>query len=184
MEDIKNILEGEIWLETERLILRKITEHDIPYIFEYASDPEVTKYLRFETHKSLEDAKDYFSKVCVWYANQPDHFPLAIELKQDKKMIGTIGFVKFDLQNDCAELGYVLSKKYWGHGYATEVAKKLIEFGFNQLKLHRIEAIVKKINISSVRVLEKIGMQQEGLLRDKMKKNDIYYDAYMYSILD
>jgi ribosomal-protein-alanine N-acetyltransferase len=180
---IKQVITQNIRLETERLILRKITEADLPALFEYASDPEVTQNLRFETHKNLDDTKDYYTKICSWYAGQPDHFPLAIELKQEKKMIGSIDFVHIEFQTACAELGYVLAKKYWGHGYAAEAAKEFIAFGFTQLALHRIEALVKTTNSQSIRVLEKAGMQREGLLRERRKKNNTYYDVYIYSIL-
>jgi RimJ/RimL family protein N-acetyltransferase len=85
---------------------------------------------------------------------------------------------------DCnAWIGYVINPRCWGRGYATEAAREMLRFGFGELELHRIEATCDVLNAASARVLEKIGMQREGLLREHMWLRDRWRSSYLYSIL-
>jgi len=169
-------------IETPRLLLRELSQKDTDDVFEYASIPEVTNYLVWYPHQFIQDsidfinfAKDQFVKniSIIW----------GIEFKEELKLIGTIDLRNTQLINNCGEIGYVISNKYWNKGIMTEALKSVIMFGFNDMKLNRIEAHCESENIGSSRVMEKAGMQFEGLLREKIYIKNKYRSMKMYSIL-
>ena len=169
-------------IETERLNLRELTLEDVNDVFEYASISEVSTFLPWYPHKSKQDsidfinfAKDQFAKniSIIW----------GIELKEDSKLIGTVDIRNTQPINNCGEIGYVLSNKYWNKGIMTEAVKAIINYGFNEMKLNRIEALCEAENISSLRVMEKAGMQFEGFLREKVYIKNQYRSMKIYSIL-
>ncbi len=170
-------------LTTERLVLRKLKASDAYDMFEYAKLPEVTKYLTWKPHKDAHYTKQYLEYLGTRYA-VGDFYDWAITLADGGKMIGTVGFTRFDLQNNSAEIGYVLNPEYTGMGIATEAARKIVDFGFRFLKLHRIEARHMKGNDASHRVMEKIGMTEEGTLRESYYVGGSYRTVTVCSILE
>ncbi len=100
-------------LETERLILRKFDIPDAQDVFEYAKHPEVTKYMTWETHRSVEDSKGYIHWALERY-EKDEAGEWGVELKETGRIIGAMGFVQLDLPNFCGAIGYALSKEYWG----------------------------------------------------------------------
>lgn len=173
---------GNPALETERLILRKLEIADAKDVFEYARNPEVTKYMTWETHKSIEDAEGFINWTLERY-KKDEAGEWGIELKETGRIIGAMGFVQLDLQNSCGVLGYALSKDYWGKGIMTEAVRRLIRFCFEEMKLNRIEAIHASENEASGRVMQKAGMSFEGLLRQKMYAKGRFWDVKQYAIL-
>lgn len=169
-------------LETERTILRKITREDENDMFEYCSDEEVAKYTTWYEHKEIEDTRVFIHMVLDQYHHQ-QVAPWGIEDKLSGKLIGTCGFVYWNTNHSRAELGYALSRTYWGKGYMSEVVKKMIEFGFTKMELVRIEARCHLENIGSWRVMEKAGMQFEGILRKHLFAKGVHEDVKMYSII-
>ncbi|WP_105615908.1 GNAT family N-acetyltransferase [Vallitalea okinawensis] len=169
-------------IETERVLLRKVSEEDVADIFEYASNPNVARYASWSNHNTLEDSK----RVVDYYVNAyKSHSCLiwGVVNKSDNKLIGTAGYVNIN-QNSCrGEIGYTLNEAFWGKGYASEIARKLVDFGFSSMHLHRIEGICHVDNHPSVRVMEKVGMEFEGILRGYNKKEDNFYDVKLYAIL-
>ncbi len=172
----------DIFLQTDRLILRKMTLDDAQDIFEYAKDEEISKWVTWPAHKSIDDTIQFINFVLDGYKKNK-HIGFVAERKEDKKVIGTIGFATFFVDHDKAEIGYTFGAKYWGKGYATEAAKKIIEFGFNELDLNRIQAHVFIPNEASKKVLKKIGMKFEGILKQAFKKNGKYLDLELCAIL-
>ena len=168
-------------LKTERLVLRKITKSDLLDVYEYASDPEVSRFLLWRPHPDLSYTSQYLKLVLRNYKKQ-NFFDWAIALGDSNKMIGTCGFTSFDIQNNCAEIGYVLNRKYWGRGIAVEAAKKVIDFGFNALNLQRIEVNFMPSNASSRRVAEKCGMHFEGVMKERIYVKGNYQDIEVYAI--
>ncbi len=168
-------------LETERLLLRKIEQSDYKGVFEYASNPEVTKYLLWSPHENIYFTKAYLKEVQKHYKKQ-NFFDWGITLKGQNKVIGTCGFSSFNIQNNTGEIGYVLGSEYWGRGIATEAAAAVIDFGFKVLRLHRIEAKLMTENSASKRVLEKCGMQAEGIKRGGVFAKGEYRDVLVFSI--
>lgn len=162
-------------LETERLILRPITLEDAEDLFEYASDPENTKHT-FPTHQSLEESRWIIANLFM--RNPLGNF--AIELKENGKMIGTCD-LRVNEDEKSAELAYAINKKYWGKGYAPEAAGKLLDFAFNTLKIERVWAKYTAENSASGRVMGKIGMEKEGVLRHTKNLCGDFVDQVIYS---
>ncbi|MEG4004568.1 GNAT family protein [Microcoleus sp. Pol11C1] len=169
-------------IETERLLLRKITLNDASDMFEYACNPEVSKYTMWSTHTSIEDTKYFLKSITKMYKRR-ELVDWGIVHKADKKFIGTCGFVEWSMTHSRAEIGYALSRNYWGEGYMSEAVNAVIEFGFREMLLNRILARCEVSNIASARVMEKVGMQLEGILRQHLFVKDRYWDLKLYSIL-
>ena len=154
-------------LTTERLVLRPMRTADAYDMYEYACLEEVTEFLLWSPHPSVSYTRDYLAYIESRYATC-DFFDWAVTLKDSGKMIGTVGFTKIDTSNNSAEIGYVLSPQYHGQGIALEAARRIVEFGFDTVGLHRIEAKFMKGNAASLRVMEKLGMTLEGYSVDGM----------------
>jgi [ribosomal protein S5]-alanine N-acetyltransferase len=169
-------------LETERLILRKLTLKDAGDMFEYASEPLVSRYVPWEVHKSVKDTKEFLDHMMKSY-EQKKKLTWAIELKSEQKMIGTIDFVNWMPKRYKAELAYILSHRYWGKGFTLEAARALLQYGFQEMELNKVEAPIMLDNLQSQRVVEKLGMKREGVAREHMIINGKFVDLAMYSIL-
>ena len=126
-------------IETKRLILRKISPYDAADMYEYAHLPEVTQYLTWREHPSVDHTLEYL-KILKKAYKKGEYFDWALELKESGKMIGTCGFAALDFYNLKGEIGYVLNPVYSKRGLMTEAVKKVIEYGFGTLGLERIEA--------------------------------------------
>lgn len=170
-------------LFTNRLILRRMKVADAQDMFEYACQPEVTRYLTWRPHPDIGYTREYLEYLGTRY-KVGDFFDWAVVLRENDKMIGTCGFTRFDLPNNSAEIGYVLNPAYQGRGIAGEAAYAVISFGFNRLRLHRIEARHMIGNNASHRVMEKLGMKTEGTFRESYYVNGSYRTVTVCSILD
>ena len=155
-------------IETKRCILRKFTKNDIDDLYEYASDNEVTQFLSWDTYKSINMAVDYIENVLLKYSKN-EIAPWGIEWIENSKLIGSID--------------YVLNKKYWNKGIMTEVLKEIVEFGFDEMNLVRIETRLDSMNVASERVMQKSGLKYEGTLRKKEFLKNKFIDVKYYSIL-
>lgn len=165
-------------LETDRLMLRPITLDDAEDLFEYASDPENTRHT-FPTHQSIEETEWVISNLFM--SSPLGNF--AIELKENGKMIGTCD-LRVNESEKSAELAYAINKKYWGNGYAPEAAKRLLELAFQDLKIERLWAKFSSKNPASGRVMEKIGMEKEGILRHTKNLCGDFVDQVIYSRIE
>lgn len=168
--------------ETARLRLRRPTMADAPDIFEYASDPEVTRYLNFTTHKALNTVEE-FLRGLLTAMEQGGRYGWAMTLSGSDRLIG---MVEIRIQPPRAELGYVLGKTYWGQGYMVEAVRPIVEWALGQGAIHRVWAFCDADNRGSARVLEKVGMEREGTLRKwAMSPNlsDAPRDCHCYSIV-
>ncbi|MDJ0554147.1 MAG: GNAT family protein [Microcoleaceae cyanobacterium MO_207.B10] len=179
--DTKHLFANLPTIETDRIIIRKMCLNDADDMFEYASDPEVSKYTGWYTHYSIEDTKLFLHHVINSYLNNQVS-SWGIVHKLDEKFIGTLGFIAWNIEHARGEIGYALSRKYWGKGYMTEVVNAIIYFGFSRMMLNRIEARCAIQNIASARVMEKVGMKYEGILRQHMFMKGKYRDLKIYSI--
>ncbi len=164
-------------LETDRLILRRFQETDSEDMFLYAGDEDVTKTLTFTTYNNVDECKDYIKNFSKNKVNI-----YAIELKEEKKVIGSID-LRFIPEDDKCSFGYVLSKKYWNNGYATEALSKIIEIVFKEIGANKIEACHFDGNDSSGKVMKKCGMEYEGTqVQTRLVKGN-YVDSVNYGIL-
>ena len=169
-------------LETERLLLRQMRVRDAQDMFAYASDPEVTQYLLWRPHPNLQYTAHYLEYLAGRY-RLGQHYEWAVISKETGHMIGTCGFARIDCQHNCGEIGYVLHPAYHGQGLAVEASRRVIEFGFGELSLNRIEARYMKENTASLRVMEKLGMRFEGVERSSLLVKGLYRDIGKCAIL-
>lgn len=171
-------------IETERIILRKFRKEDSYDMYNnWASDDEVTKYLSWPTHSSVELSKNVIS---LWINNQSkeDFYNWAIVWKKTNEVIGSIGLVNVDNINESCEVGYCISKKFWGQGVTSEAFLALIKFAFDEVGFERITGRHHVENTASGKVMEKCGLQYEGTLRKVIKNNcGALVDCKYYSIL-
>jgi ribosomal-protein-alanine N-acetyltransferase len=180
--EIESIFGNFPVLETERLILRKITIDDAEDMFYYGSNEEVSKHVTWYTHQSLSDTKEFIEFILNKYENN-ELSPWGIELKENGKFIGTIDYVSWQPKHNNAEIGYVISKDYWGMGIMTEAATAVVNFGFEHMDLIRIQARCFIDNLGSERVMKKLGMSFEGIIRKGMYSKEKHQDLKIYSIL-
>jgi ribosomal-protein-alanine N-acetyltransferase len=165
-------------LETTRLTLRPYREADIAELLPLIGTREVAaNTLRIAHPYTDQDARAFLA-----LAQEPGKVWLAITLRSDARQIGGIG-LRVDDQHQHAELGYWLGVPYWGHGYATEAAREMLRYGFEELQLHRIFASHFKHNPTSGRVLAKLGMHHEGCQREHLRKWDRFVDSELYGML-
>lgn len=171
-------------IRTERLVLRDLKETDLQAVHSYASDPEVVRYMDWGPN-TKEETQDFIQRTITNQKEKPRRvYTLAIVLKAEDELIGSCGMHTSNSDNREGWLGYCLNRHFWGQGYATETAEALLTFGFTQLKLHRIFATCDPANVASARVLEKIGMQREGHLREHKWAKGCWRDSFLYAILE
>lgn len=169
-------------LETERLILRPMRMSDAQDLFSYASDPEVSRHVLWDTHESLSQSRRFLRAAIRQYRRgQPASF--AITLRGSGRMIGTIGFMWVNTDYLSAEVGYSLSREYWNKGIMTEALRRVVAFGFDELRLNRIEAQHETDNPASGRVMAHVGMRPEGTLRQRIRNKGRFVDVALYAIL-
>jgi [ribosomal protein S5]-alanine N-acetyltransferase len=171
-------------LTTRRLILREFTEDDWRAVLEYQSDPAYLRYNPYSYRHEL-DVRSFVHMFIEWSMEVPrKKYQFAIVLKDEGRLIGNCGLRMQTTHAQVADLGYEISRPYWGQGYATEAARTLLAFGFNQLHLHRIWAYCIAENTASARVLEKIGMTYEGCQRQSEHMKNRWWDTLHYAILE
>lgn len=181
-DEITRIFRDPPYLDTNRLVLRKMQKRDAADMYEYASQKCVTQYLLWEPHESESYTQRYLSYIQSRYRSG-DFFDWAITLRDSGKMIGTCGFTRLVVEANSAEIGYVLNPAFWGYGIAPEAVTEVMRFGFSELRLHRIEARYMVGNERSRRVMEKLGMQFEGVSRDSMHVKGKYVSIGTCAIL-
>jgi [ribosomal protein S5]-alanine N-acetyltransferase len=169
-------------METDRLVLRQVTKEDAEDMLMYLSDQDVMKHYGMEPFKSLDDVLDEI----FWYHSifeKNTGIRWGITLKGQNKVIGSCGFLNIAPQHYRSEIGFELSKDFWGQGIASEALDLVIKYGFEQLKLHRIQALIEPLNFSSQKLVERKGFIKEGLLRNYEFTCGKFDDLFMYSIL-
>ena len=181
-DEILKIFKNPPILECDRVILRKMDRSFADDMFEYASNPAVTKYLTWDVHPNRRFSYNYLGYVNSRYRTG-EFFDWAITMRDSGKMIGSCGFTRFNFSSYSAEIGFVLNPKYWGYSIAPEASRRVIRFGFDTLELHRIEARYMENNIQSRRVMEKSGMTFEGIYRDMMLVRGQFVSVGVCSIL-
>ena len=169
-------------LLTDRLTLRRLAVTDAQDMYEYASRSDVTRYLTWNPHPDKAYTREYLQYLGGRYAGGM-FYDWAVVYEPDGKMVGTCGFTSFNCASDSAEVGYVLNPEYWGRGIAGEALGRVMAFGFEELKLHRIEAKFIRGNERSLHVMQRAGMTFEGYLRDGMLIKGSYVTVGIASIL-
>lgn len=169
-------------LETKRLYLRPLRMRDAKDLFSYAKDPLVSRHVLWDAHEHIGQSKQFLRAAIRQYRQGlPGSF--AVELKDSGRMIGTIGFMWVNVDHKSAEVGYSLSRDYWNQGYMTEALRAVIVFGFDELRLNRIEAQHDTENPASGKVMAHVGMQYEGVMRQRILNKGKFVDVACYAIL-
>jgi RimJ/RimL family protein N-acetyltransferase len=170
-------------IETTRLILRPFKETDWEGVHVYGSDPKVCEFMEWGPN-SPGESKDFVRRSIRLAKQYPrSGYEYAMEDKTDGRLIGSIGLYIHEPRRQQALMGYTLARDCWGRGFATDASKAMLNYGFQELKLHRISAMCDVRNIASFRVMEKSGMRREGLfLQEKFVKGH-WRDTLLYSIL-
>jgi len=169
-------------LETKRLKLIEITDQHVDSLYEILSLEEVTRFYgtnRFTLQVEASKLIDMFHKNFL----EKRGIRWGIKLKENQRIIGTVGFNALHLKNKRAEIGYELHPSFWRMGYASEAIKGVLRFSFNHLDLYRVGAVVYPENEASVTLLTKLGFTKEGLLRGYIHQNEQFHDTYVLSLL-
>ena len=170
-------------LETTRLLLRMPKMNDAESIFQkYAQDEEVTKFLIWRPHQNIDTTRKFIHR-CIRSWKEETAFPWVIVRKKDEQLIGML---ELRIEGFRADLGYAIGREFWGHGYATEVTKSVIKWALEQENIYRVWATCDIENLASARVLEKAGMQREGILRRSIIHPNISTeprDCFCYSMV-
>ncbi|MBR3692211.1 MAG: GNAT family N-acetyltransferase [Clostridia bacterium] len=168
-------------IDTERLILRRFRMSDAQDMFEtWTSDAECARFMRWQQHKSPAETRE----TIAWWVHsyREGGYEWAITLR-DGTLIGSIGIMDISRGERSGELGYCIARPYWNRGYGTEALRAVIAYMFDRVGLNRLEAYHAVGNPASGRIMEKCGMQKEGICRDKYRTADGLADCVHYAIL-
>lgn len=169
-------------ITTPRIVLRWISEDDIDSLYEIFSDPQVMRYWSTVPLPNRESAAELQREIAEGNENEK-MFKWGVALRDSDTVIGTTTLFNLSLDNGRAELGYAMSRAYWGKGYMNEALKALVSHAFEVMGLRRLEADVDPRNATSIRTLERLGFQREGFLRERWHVNGEIQDALFYGLL-
>ncbi len=169
-------------LESERLVLRKIILTDAPELFELRTGEKTMEFIDKDKIASVQVAQDMIQNMDFQMQNNAA-IMWGITFPGSAQIIGSIGFWRIIKEHYRAEIGYMLNPEYWNKGYVSEAMNSVINYGFNKMKLHTIEANINPHNLASRRVLEKQGFQQEGYYRENYYFNGKFLDTTVFSLL-
>jgi ribosomal-protein-alanine N-acetyltransferase len=166
-------------LETQRLFLRPFREADLEDVFAYASDPETTRFVRFETHPDRAATQAWLRGVLAKEAEAP----WALELKEDGRVIGSLGARDWEPVNRCAEIGFVLNRNHWGEGLVSEALRAAVDDLFAHHRANRLQAHAMVENAASGLVLTKCGFTLEGIARQRVFLKGAFRDISLFALL-
>jgi ribosomal-protein-alanine N-acetyltransferase len=165
-------------LRTERLLRRAFELDDVEDVFAYASDPELTRYLPAPQPYARQDAEEFVARRVLASWDTRPVWALAL----NGSVIGDIE-LRFNPQHETAELGYSVARDHWGKGLAPEAARAVVQWGFEERGLAKVFARADARNTNSRRVMEKLGMTREGLLRSHLERRGQRIDEVYYGVL-
>jgi ribosomal-protein-alanine N-acetyltransferase len=185
---IAKILNTPEWsppvLETDRLLLRPLGIQDAVHIYEYARNPNVSRFTLWEPHQTITDSESYILDYALPYYRKRTPEPWGITLKSDpKKIIGTVGLFWVSEKAKSMELAYALAESHWGQGLVAEASRAAMDYCLSELGAVRIQARCKTENTASAKVMEKLGMKFEGTLRSAVFHRGRHWDMHYYAIL-
>ena len=170
-------------LETERLILRRLEDNDLVPFLAYLQDPFVAKYQTWDTY-SEERASEVIEEQRTLVPGIPgDAFLFAVELKENASLVGHVVLTVLKKDHLQAEIGFTFARQFHGQGLAREAAARVLDYAFQDLKLHRVIAITDCENLSSVRLLGRLGMRREGHFIQNIWFKGKWGDEFLYAIL-
>lgn len=171
-----------ISLNTERLCLRLPAANDAEAVYAIYADAQVARYLSRPPWTEIEQAHAWLARMREEQA-RASALQLMLQRHDDDRVVGTCTLFKLDFDNCRAEIGYTLASEFWGQGYMHEALVALLDHGFDALKLHRVEADIDPRNEPSARVLDRLGFQKEGRLRQRWQVAGETSDSDIYGLL-
>jgi len=169
-------------LSTNRLFLRQIQPQDAEDLFKTFSDEEAMQFYGHEPHRSVDETHALIEQIQARYARR-EAIRWGITLKGESRVIGSCGFHQFDAGFHRAETGYELHRTFWGQGVMTEAVSAILTYGFTELELHRVEAVIDIANERSKGLLLKLGFTYEGNLRQRYSFRDRFEDEHYFGLL-
>ncbi len=166
-------------LQTERLMLRQIASTDAPALFDLRTNPDAMKYIGRPIPKSIDEVNELITKMM----DVSERIQWAICINPRSQLIGTIGYHIIQKEHHRAEIGYMLHPAFWGKGIMNEAIASVVNFGFDAMNLHSIEARIDPANIKSAGILKKQEFIKEGYFKESYYYNGIYVDSEIYSLL-
>jgi len=169
-------------LTTARLVLRDLRSSDAAGVLAMRSDPEVMRHVNRPLAQSVDEAAALIDLINSRVA-AGESVQWAMTLRDNGRFVGIIGYWRFMKENHAAELGYMLGRDLWGMGYASEAIAAVLDFGFQVMDLHKVQAITRPENLPSIRALTKNGFVQEGHFRDDIFWNGAFQDSLYFAKL-
>jgi len=170
-------------LATERLVLREILDSDAADVLVCWGDPEVQKY-NSEPLTDLAATHTFIGEVRARYAAR-EEIMWAVALRERPVVLGYVDLHAWNRFHRRAEIGYSLSRAWWGQGFASEYVRAVIDFGFTRMSLHRVTAMTIADNHRSVSMLERLGFHREGTRREYSWEEDgTFHDSAIYGLLE
>jgi ribosomal-protein-alanine N-acetyltransferase len=169
-------------LTTERMVLRELRPSDAAPVFALRSDALVMQHVPRPLARTMEDAEALITLINTTVAAS-DAVQWAMTLKGDDTFMGLIGFWRMEKEQYMAELGYTLARDHWGKGLISEAIATVVDFGFNTLGFHRVEAITRPENTGSIRALEKNGFVREAHFKENIFWNGAFQDSVHFGRL-
>ena len=171
-------LNEQVELTTERLLLRPFEVGDVADVLAYASDPEVARFLDLPQPYTSDDAEEYVARrILDDWANEA-----TFAIVWQRRVVGSIG-LHVNVPDEVAELGYLLAREMWGRGIVPEAGRAVIDWGFERYALHKVYARSDLRNRQSWRVMEKVGMTREGVVRGYRKVRGEHVDDAFFGVL-
>ena len=167
-------------LETERLLLRRVDKNDVNEIFSMRSNAETMQYIPRPLVINKEEAPTYIALLDSGIEKN-EAINWAITFKGENKLLGIIGFYRTKFEDFRSEIGYMLLSENHGKGIASEAVERALNYGFNEMNLHSIEAVIDPRNYASERVLQKNGFIKEGYFKENTFFNGEFLDSVIYS---
>jgi ribosomal-protein-alanine N-acetyltransferase len=170
-------------IKTQRLLLRRVSKNDIPGIFDLRSDTRVMKFIGKNPITTMEEATAFYNLVDDSLEKNTGITWAMTLIDSPEKIIGTIGLWRLIKEHFRAEIGYMLLPDYWKKGLTKEALFKIIEYGFDEMKLHSIEAHIHSENTGSAMLLQSTGFVKEAYFKEDFFFNGRFEDTVIYSLL-
>lgn len=170
-------------LETSRLTLREMTLDDVEFYFHHFNNEKIVEGSIFPGPKSLETAKKELELYCVNPFKENRGIRWGIIRREHDELIGTCGYYDWNKTAHRAEIGYDLEPAYWGQGIMTEALQAALQYGFERMRLNRIQVLIDSKNTRSVKLVDKLGFKREGVLRQYSHFNGQFRDEICFSLL-
>jgi len=173
-----------VQIKTERLLLRDFEIDDWQSVYDYMSNPAHKQYYHVPVG-SEDNVKRLINEFIEWSQESPrKSYQLAIVLPDEGRVIGSVALRVQDAELGEADLGVGLDPSEWNRGYAVEAATRMLDFAFEELKLHRVSAECIAENESARRLVDRIGMREEGRFKNRRWMHDKWWDSLVFAILD